>query len=133
LHGPTEAKEPVPTQLQSTYYWNPFSLLSGLAEAALPALSPPAWKICTVVAMRQLRSGLPTRNASCPVAISIQDFSTAAHLSRMTVIAAVRQAIQVDWLAQEKRRTPHGGQAVALYSINWRRAERAERERRKQK
>jgi hypothetical protein len=56
----------------------------------------------------------------------------AAHLSRMTVIAAIREAIQADWLSQENRRTPHGGNAVALYAVNWRRAERAERLRRKQ-
>jgi hypothetical protein len=95
-------------------------------------LSPAAWKICTVVAIRQLGQGLPAQNASIPVAVSIADFCTAAHLSRMTVIAAIREAIQAEWLAQEKRRTAHGGNAVALYSINWRRAERGERLRRKQ-
>jgi hypothetical protein len=116
--------------LQSNYYWSPFSLLSGLAVAALPVLSPPAWKICTIVAIRQFWLGLPAQNASHPVAVSIQDFCTAAHLSRATVIAAVREAIQAEWLLQQKRRTPHGGNAVALYSINWRRAERTERLRR---
>jgi hypothetical protein len=129
--GPAEAKSPVPTRLQSNYYWAPFSLFSGLARAALPLLSGPAWKICTVVAIRQLESGLPRQNASTPVAISLGDFCAAAHLSRMTVAKAIREAIAADWLAQEKRRTPHGGNSVAVYALNWRRAERAERERRK--
>jgi hypothetical protein len=131
LLGPAEAKAPVPTRLQSSYYWSPFSLYSGLASAALSVLSAPAWKICTVVAIRQLHLGLPAQNASTPAAISIADFCTATRLSRMTVLAAIREAIRLEWLSQEKRRTPHGGNAVAVYAINWKRAERAERERRK--
>jgi hypothetical protein len=127
LLGPAEAKAPVPTRLQSKYHWNPFSLFSGLAAAVLPLLSPPAWKILTAVAIRQLHLGLPGENAATPVAISLDDFCVATHLSRMTVIKAIREVIQADWLAQEKRRTPH----CSLYSINWKRVERAERERRK--
>jgi hypothetical protein len=134
LFGPAEAKAPVPVRLQSNYYWSPFSLFAGLAAGALPALSPSAWKICTVVAVRQLHAGLPSQNASvAPAAISIGGFWAAAHLSRMTVAAAVKEAVESGWLAQEKRRTQHGGNAVALYSINWKLAERAERERRKEK
>jgi hypothetical protein len=75
---------------------------------------------------------LPAQNASRPASVSIGDFCAEAHLSRMTVIAAIREAVRAEWLTQEKRHTPHGGNAVALYSINWRRAERAERARRKQ-
>jgi hypothetical protein len=132
LLGPAEARASVPVRPPSKYSWNSFSLFSGLAAAALPLLSPAAWKICTVVAVRQLHlAEAQTRNASTPVAISFDDFCVATHLSRMTVIKAIREIIQADWLAQEKRRTPHGGQAVSLYSINWKKAERAERERRK--
>jgi hypothetical protein len=49
----------------------------------------------------------------------------------MTVIAAIRAGVEARWLRQEKRRTPHGGNAVALYTIDWSRAEQAERRRRK--
>jgi hypothetical protein len=48
----------------------------------------------------------------------------------MTVTRAIQEATAADWLAQEKRRTQHRGNAVALYIINWKRAERAERARR---
>jgi hypothetical protein len=132
LLGPAEARASVPTRLQSKYAWNPFSLISGLAAAALPLLSSPAWKICTVVAVRQLHLGVSGQNAGTPVAISFGDFCAATQLSRMTVIKAIREVIQAEWLTQEKRRTPYGGQAVSLYSINWKKAERVERERRKQ-
>jgi hypothetical protein len=37
------------------------------------------------------------------------------------------------WLSQQKRRTPHGGNAVALYSVNFLRAVEAERARREQR
>jgi hypothetical protein len=66
----------------------------------------------TVVAVRQLHLGVPDQNAGTPVAISLDDFCVATHLSRMTVIKTIREVIQADRLAQEKRRTPHGGQAV---------------------
>ena len=106
LLGPAEVRASVPVRPPSKYAWNPFSLFSGLAAAALPLLSPPAWKICTAVAVRQLHLGVSGQNAGTPVAISFDDFCMATHLSRMTVIKAIREGIQADWLAQEKRRTP---------------------------
>ena len=64
----------MPVRPPSKYSWNPFSLFSGLAAAALPLLSPPAWKVCTVVAVRQLHLGMLEQNAGTSVAISLDDF-----------------------------------------------------------
>jgi hypothetical protein len=125
---------PVPMRLHSAYYWNPFSLLCGLHDVALPQLSPPAWKIVSTIGIRQLAAATLGRDAPhrpSPIALSISDLMIATGLSRVAVIAAIRKTIDSGWLSQEKRRTPHGGNAVALYSIDWQRAERAERTRRK--
>jgi hypothetical protein len=124
----------VPVRLQSNYYWSPPSLFSGLVAAALPEMTAPAWKVCSVVAMAQLNQATQGPDASHgtqPVALSIGDLQAATGLARVTVIGAIKAAVETRWLTQEKRRTPHGGNAVALYSLNWRRAEQAERARRK--
>jgi hypothetical protein len=95
LLGPAEARASVPVRPPSKYAWNPFSLFSGLAAATLPLLSPPAWKICTVVAVRQLHLGVSGQNAGTPVAISLDDFCVATDLSRMTVIKAIRSSRRI--------------------------------------
>jgi hypothetical protein len=118
----------------SPYYWSPPSLFSGLVAAALPELTAPAWKVLSVVAIAQLNQatlGPDASHGTKPIALSIADLQTATGLARVTVIGAVRTAVESRWLTQEKRRTPHGGNAVALYGINWKRAEQAERARRK--
>jgi hypothetical protein len=129
---PPRAGKPVPARLNSPYYWNPWSLFSGLAEV-LPILSPTAWKIVSLVAVRQIRQGLPAQDVSAPVAISLNDFVAQTGMSRVTVAAAIREAVDADWLSQLKSRTPHGGNAVARYSISWTRAVDAEKQRRKVK
>jgi hypothetical protein len=124
----------VPVRYQSSYYWSPPSLLSGLVDQALPKLTAPAWKVCSVIAMRQLNAAALGKGAPWstePIALSITDIAQATRMARVTVISAIRAAVETGWLTQEKRRTPHGGNAVALYGINWRRAEQAERARRK--
>lgn len=134
-----EAREPaapVPVRLRSGYYWSPFNLLCGLAHEALPGLSGPAWKVCTAVGIRQMVAatvGKDARFQAAPIALSLGELAAATGLTKVTVIAAIRAAVEAGWLTQEKRRTPHGGNARALYSIDWRRAEQSERRRRKQK
>ena len=129
-----EPAAPVPVRLQSDYYWSPFSLLCGLAHEALPELTAPAWKVCTAVGIRQMAAATLGKNARfqpAPIALSLGELAEATGLTRVTVIAAIRAAANAGWLTQQKRRTPHGGNARALYSIDWRRAEQAERRRRK--
>jgi hypothetical protein len=97
--------------------------MCGLGHAALPVLSGSAWKICFIVAMRQLvaTSG-PVQRTETNIPLSVADFQNASGLARVTVI--VREAVESGWLKREGRRTPHGGNAVALYSSHWVRAER---------
>jgi len=131
---PVPAQAPVPVRVHSPYYWSPPSLLSGLVSGALPELTAPAWKVVSVIAMAQLNAaalGPDASHSTQPVDLSLADLCAATGLARVTVIAAIRTAVKARWLTQEKRRTPHGGNAVALYGINWKRAEQAERARRK--
>jgi hypothetical protein len=131
-HRP-ESKPAVPVRLHSNYYWSPSSLLFGLFSEALPLLSAPSWKVCCAVAVRQLEAATMPPDAPyrpSPIALSLAELSQATGLSRVTVILAIRAAAASGWLTQTKRRTPHGGNAVALYSLDWSGAVLAEKRRR---